>query len=420
MEVFDVLSGMNITHQLTLMKSKAIEGDPNQMRIKAIQSSVILRLTDDSISVREAALSLIGSFVVQSPSLAMVYHQALLKCLEDSGVSVRKRAVRIFESILSVHPAYKGRATALSAMLKRAIDPKEEESVRDLINDLICSLWLDGNQKPMRSAALTPDLFSTPGLQESPLARAPSSAGIVTPTPPVSEKTRLNVTTKPYMAAMQMMEVVRSAGSGEYLETLLEKVGQKDSEKAIKNLAVSKDHFTKIVESLFELLLSIEEEMNKRSVRDGKDLVATLETIAVLTKLAPQPVCDKVETVLPYLKGDNGAAKDDEPAIIAATCDIIHRLTCMLGERFVARLSPKLVSKDLKQISFRFGPSAFRSAIRAFSSLASHSEGSFSVMLLELARQFYTFLVKRSDTQNFEREPVSKWKLLDRASLVLF
>ena len=379
------------------------------MRIKAIQNSVILRLADDSIAVREAALSLIGSYVSQSPSLAIAYHQALLTCLEDAGVSVRKRAVRIFESVLSVHPTYKGRATALSAILKRAVDPKEEDSVRDLINDLLFSLWFEDNQKPMNTVDWSPDLFGTPGLQDSPLATVSGSAGIrgvVTPTPPVSEKSKPQMKTKQYMVAVQMMEVGRSTGSGELLEHLLQCLGSKDLEHASKNRAIAKGHFSKVVESLFEFLLSIEEEINKRGVRDGKDLVATLETIAVLAKISPQTVCDKIETVLPYLKGDNGAAKEDEPAIIAATCDIIHRLTCTLGEQFISRLSPKCISEDLKQISFRFGPSAFRSAIRAFSSLASCSEGSFSVPLLELARKFYTFLIKRTDTDNFEKEPV--------------
>jgi cohesin loading factor subunit SCC2 len=378
------------------------------MRIKAIQSSVILRLTDDSISVREAALSLIGSHVSQSPSLANAYHQALLKCLEDTGVSVRKRAVKIFESVLSVHPTYKGRATALSAMLKRAIDPKEEDSVRDLINELLSALWFDDTQKSLSATAWTPDVSNTPGLQDSPLVSVPNAAsvrGMVTPTPPVGQKTNLQLMTKPYMVAVQMMEVVRSAGSGEILEHLLENIGQKDVEKGSKDSV--KEHLAKVVDSLFELLLSIEEDMSNKDLRDGKDLVATLETIAVLAKTSPRSVCDKIETVLPYLKGDNGAAKEDEPAILAATCDIIHRLACALGEYFVSRLSPKCVSEDLKQISFRFGPSAFRSAIRAFSSLASCKEGSFSSPLLELARKFYTYLIKRASSDDFEQESVS-------------
>ena len=102
-----------------------------------IKKAVMRRFSDESISVREAAVALVGSYVVHTPAVANTYHRAFLDALNDSGLSVKKRTVKIMQDILTSNPAYKGRASACSAMLGLAANPKEDDAVRDLAQEIL-------------------------------------------------------------------------------------------------------------------------------------------------------------------------------------------------------------------------------------------------------------------------------------------
>ena len=391
------------------------------MLLPIVTKSVARRLTDESISVREAAVSLVGSYVAISPAIASTFHSSLLACLHDSGISVRKRTVKIFQSILTTIPNYKGHARVCESMLQRAADPKEEDAVRDLIDALFCDLWLkdgsmDMQQTPELTMAATTD-------DETPVTTARrrlslESTGVVTPTPPASSKMNGNprlIQKRSDRTAEQMMEVVRSSGSTTYLEALLKKLlgGQADADKGRKKTERKKrqeldqKECGKIVGSLFELLTSIEEHRDARGARVGKDLAATLRTIAAFAEIAPEFVFGKIDTVLPYLKADNGVSMDEESFIVEAACDIICRLTAALDQQVVDRLASTSTAKDLERITCRFGPNAFGTAIRAFSCLSRDSDSVFAKKLLELGRKFYSFLCKRSEIEDFSRVDVS-------------
>ena len=92
--------------------------------------------------MRDAAVSLVGSYAVQSPALANAFHAPLLACLADPGVSVRKRAVKIFRQILVTNPRYRGRSAVCNILLQRCADAKEEDAMQDLVEELFSELWL--------------------------------------------------------------------------------------------------------------------------------------------------------------------------------------------------------------------------------------------------------------------------------------
>jgi cohesin loading factor subunit SCC2 len=388
------------------------------MLLPVITKSVARRLTDESISVREAALSLVGSYVVRSPAVANAFHTSLLARLTDTGVSVRKRAVRIFESILTSNPSYKGRSSVFDTMLQRAADPKEEDGVRDLIENLFSHLWLENGNLGV-SASTTPDLASVEQADGSPVTNsriylAQRAEQVIVSPLPVS-KWQDSRQCRAHLAAEQMIEVVRSAGSTVHLEELLKKFlgaeadGDKGRKLAERNKRKELDQkqCEKIVKSLFEWLVSVEEEREIRGNRFGDDLAATLRTIAVFSEVSPEFVFSNVDSVLPYLKADNGLPMEKESPIVAAVCEIIYRLANAFNQEVVERLSSTSTTKDLTQIAYQFGPYAFSSAIRAFSCLAQQSDSIFSKRLLDLGRTFYTFLCKRDHVTNFEKSDVS-------------
>lgn len=70
---------------------QVVNVDPSLMANSSVRKAVSRCFHDPSISVREAAVSLVGDYVIQTPSLAPAFHTPLLERIADKGVSVRKR-----------------------------------------------------------------------------------------------------------------------------------------------------------------------------------------------------------------------------------------------------------------------------------------------------------------------------------------
>lgn len=387
------------------------------MLLPVVTKAVSKRLSDESISVREAAVSLVGSYVVASPLALQSYHAALLPRLTDPGVSVRKRALKIFQTVLTENPHYRGRSTVSSIMLERSADLKEEDGVRDLIDDIFCALWLRDGDEPLSQL---PGKRSTTIDEGSVLV--PSVPGIVTPNSPMVSTKRKAPQVRSDLAAEQMMEVVRAGGSGDNLEALLKKLLnggiESDNSRKLaerqKRRELSRKQCTQLVNSLFELLVCVDEQRDIRP-HVGKDIAATLATIAVFTNLSPFPILKHLDTILPFLKADNGVSMEDETAIVCATCDIIFRLSPALNHQVLAHLASSSVAKDLTKILYKFGPVALASAVRAFSSLANHSDAAgttfFADKLMDVAKTFYGYAVKKKSIDDFTSTIVSKFQV---------
>jgi cohesin loading factor subunit SCC2 len=400
---------------------RAAEGDLQLMQLPIITKAVSRRLLDESISVREAAVSLVGSYAVKFPTVTKAYHASLLKCLTDIGVSVRKRAVKIFLEILTASPRYKGRAEVFDILLQRAEDKKEEDSVRDLIHDILTKLWLENGQEMVAQRKASPaqspsQSMSSPASPSAPGGDAAlhGTPSIVTPTPNMEARPIVVMQKRSDIAAEQMMEVVRAGGTSRTLEAVLKTLlsspgesltGTRPTDSKSHARTVDQKQCDQLVNSLFELLLTIEEQRQSRGPRIGKDLAAVLRTIVVFADVSPSSVYRHLQTVLPYLTADNGVSVDDETLIVSAVCDILSRVSTVFDEQDIGRLSTSTLAKDLQQIMYKFGASALSAAVGALSSLAHHRHATeasvFGKKLLGIARTFYGYLVKQKDVEDF-------------------
>jgi len=68
--------------------SQIVQVDTSLMSKREIRDAVAKRFKDEAISVREAAVSLVGFYVLQAPELAKSFHTPLLFRLNDNGISV--------------------------------------------------------------------------------------------------------------------------------------------------------------------------------------------------------------------------------------------------------------------------------------------------------------------------------------------
>ena len=408
------------------------------MLYSIIKEAVIQRFSDEAISVREAAVSLVGTYVVHTPANANKFHSAFLTGLNDSGVSVRKRTVKILQDILTSNPDYKGRSAVCSEMLRLAADRKEDDSVRDLIHDLFRKLWLENGEehvaKETSSPVMSPasDEMLSPSscvmdVEERPTDGA--GGGIVTPTPPAREtpsttpanstrsaakkKRNAQLRTRSEVASEQMVEVVKAADTGDNLTklllSLLANVNDADKEKPAyerkRGKLITENHCAMLVDALFERLLKVEDERTDHGGEIGKELVAIFLTIKVFTDVSPTVVLSHLDTLLPYLKGDNGVQDEDNAAIIGSICDIISQFSVAFDKDQVEKVGAGSLGEDLIQITYKFGPDAASSAVRTLCVLA-HRDGSpeespFGVKMIALARTFHTLLLKFENEEDF-------------------
>ena len=395
------------------------------MLLPKVMDAVSQRLSDESISVREAVVSLVGSYVVSSPVLANAFHSHLMPRLLDPGVSVRKRTVKILQDILCSNPHYKGRSDACDKCLRRAADPKEDDGVREALHSLFMKLWLEDGDIYVASnmdAAASP--ANRAGLAMSPALSTPGSvdgqspaSGVVTPTPPIDgratrSKQKRFGKVRSELAAEQMVAAVKIAGTnenlGNFMRELLCNVNDSDKGKKaverIRRQKVAEKQCFNLVDSLFELLLATEEKRGRQN-GSGADLVALIRTIGVFAEVSTGAVLRHLETILPYLKADNGLPAADESSVASAASDIVFRVSPMLDKTELERMSQGTVGEDLVKITYKHGSGALFSAVRALCALAHHpdagEENSFGKKLMALATTFYAYLLKKGESDDF-------------------
>lgn len=111
----------------------ALEANPKLMDDVGVKQAVRERVADESVSVRESVLDLVGKFSVAAKDEARnEYRSIVLDRFDDAGTVVRKRAVRIV-TVGLVEQDERGAAEILTKLGARLEDPREERTIKDLI-----------------------------------------------------------------------------------------------------------------------------------------------------------------------------------------------------------------------------------------------------------------------------------------------
>ncbi|ESN96221.1 hypothetical protein HELRODRAFT_189155 [Helobdella robusta] len=137
---------LKVLHESTVaVRSRAlkclaavIEADPGVLARKDMQIGVHNRFTDSSTSVREAAIDLVGKFILVRPELTAQYYDMLSERILDTGISVRKRVIKIFRDICLEQPKFPKIPEMCVKMVRRVND---EEGIRKLVNETFQSMW---------------------------------------------------------------------------------------------------------------------------------------------------------------------------------------------------------------------------------------------------------------------------------------
>lgn len=136
--IFQSESASNLRSKAMKCLCTVVEADPTILTRNDIKSCVHVGLTDKSISVREAAIDLIGRYIGNKSSLIVQYYDVLCERSIDTGLSVRKRVVKIFRDLCLTQPDFVRLPEICSRLLRRIHD---EESIKRLVFETFHQLW---------------------------------------------------------------------------------------------------------------------------------------------------------------------------------------------------------------------------------------------------------------------------------------
>ncbi|GKV08789.1 hypothetical protein SLEP1_g20372 [Rubroshorea leprosula] len=118
-----------------------VEADPEVLGDKRVQLAVEGRFCDSAISVREAALELVGRHIASHPDVGIKYFEKVAERIKDTGVSVRKRAIRIVRDMCTSNANFSGFTTACIEIISRVSD--DESSIQDLVCKTFYEFWFE-------------------------------------------------------------------------------------------------------------------------------------------------------------------------------------------------------------------------------------------------------------------------------------
>ncbi|XP_076440937.1 nipped-B-like protein A isoform X2 [Babylonia areolata] len=259
-QILKVLSETAVAVRTKAMKclTAVVESDPGILARNDMQRGVHGRFLDQSTSVREAAVELVGKFILIRPELIPKYYDMLSERILDTGISVRKRVIKIFKDICIEQQDFQKIPEMCVKMIRRVND---EEGIKKLVNEVFQTMW-----------------FSPVGTRER-------------------DSSRL------LQKVMNITDVVAaSKDTGyEFFEQMLENLLKKDEDGNYNKTAILA--CTQIVDCLVENVLRIEEKSVEMS--EGRNtnsrLVACLSTLYLFSKIKADLMVRHATTLQPYL-----------------------------------------------------------------------------------------------------------------------
>nr|XP_040566817.1 nipped-B-like protein [Lepeophtheirus salmonis] len=297
-----------------------VQEDPNVLLRADMQKWVHYSFTDSSTMVREAAVDLVGKFILHKRDLIEQYYPMISQRILDTGVSVRKRVIKILKDICLQFPDYNMIPEICGKMIRRIND---EEGIRKLVMEVFQNMWF----QPIKERNRTP------------------------------EEEKLLIT-----RAQNITDVVvacRDTGL-EWFEQLLQTLFKppQDKEDVTKKVVEAPKHLVlacqQIVDCIIESVLQMEEGQNNEdslntsgSPSPSNRIVACLNTLYLFAKIRPTLLVEHVQILQPYLS-ITCKTKNDYLTIVhvARTMELVVPLIKHPSEVFLSQLeedSVKLV-----------------------------------------------------------------------------
>lgn len=262
--VLTILLGSMTSEQATVrsksLKSvnQVLDTDPTIIDREPAVMHLILRCANDtSIQVRDSALGLIGKCIHLRPALEEEMIPNILARVNDSGVGVRKRAIKLSKDIYLKNASSSVRSLIADALLHRVND--QDEGVQELARQTIEEVWMSPFHQPS--------------------------------TDPSSPKYKLAMADH---VALMVKTVQRGGGVATVLDKVLQGILSSTAKSTAQNFQVCKA----LVATMFETIIdnSATESNDAPSARDA------LQILTIFAKSNPELfTAEQVQLLQPYI-----------------------------------------------------------------------------------------------------------------------
>ncbi|XP_031164697.1 nipped-B-like protein A isoform X2 [Sander lucioperca] len=304
-QILRVLGESAIAVRTKAMKclSEVVAVDPSILARSDMQRGVHGRLMDNSTSVREAAVELLGKFVLSRPQLTEQYYDMLIERILDTGISVRKRVIKILRDICLEQPTFSKVTEMCVRMIRRVND---EEGIKKLVNETFQKLWF-------------------------------------TPTPAHDKETM----TRKILNITDVVSACRDTGY-DWFEQLLQNLLKSEEDASYKP---AKKACVQLVDNLVEHILKYEESLSENKGVNSTRLVACITTLYLFSKIRAQLMVKHAMTMQPYLTTKCNSSNDF--MVICNVAKILELVVPLMehpSETFLAT-----IEEDLMKLIIKYG-----------------------------------------------------------------
>uniref|UniRef100_T1I4R0 Nipped-B protein n=1 Tax=Rhodnius prolixus TaxID=13249 RepID=T1I4R0_RHOPR len=326
-----------------------VEVDPGVLGLKEMQLGVSHSFLDHSTSVREAAVDLVGKFILSRPELISTYYDMLSARILTILIFVRKRVIKILKDVCVECPDFDKIPEICVKIIRRVND---EDGIRKLVLEVFQNMWFT----PVRER---------PVLDSDALVRK----------------------------VMNITDVVAASNdvSIEWFEQLLLslfKPREDKDEPAVKaSVEVPRSILTacrQIVDCLVETVLRLD---GSGGGDNSQRLVSCLTMLYLFAKIRPQLLVHHATTLQPYLSLKCQTQGDYQMiSCVARTLELVVPLIEHPSEMFLSRLEEDSVKLMMQQ-----DPSVVLSCVSCLGSIVNNVTRNFA-LIRDCLKKYHGFL----------------------------
>ncbi|XP_013793614.1 nipped-B-like protein A [Limulus polyphemus] len=356
-QILRVLNETAVAVRTKAMKclSLVVEADPGILARSDMQRGVHGRLLDQSTSVREAAVDLVGRFILIRPELTHKYYDMLTDRILDTGVSVRKRVIKILKDVCLEQPDFPKIPEICVKMIRRVND---EEGIKKLVGEVFQNMWFT----------------------------------------PVSER--------------QAHRIVQKVKNITHVVAACKEIGLEWFEQLLTNLLKNKEDSgykavlkscKQIVDSVVDNVLELEGTLKgEESTGASQHLVACFNTLFLFSKIQPQLVVPHATTIQPYLSMRcNTQADYLVLQNVARTLELVVPLIEHPSESFLAQ-----VEEDMVKLILRHGMLILPSCVSCLGSVVNRVTKNYQLVLDCFQKFFIVLLGFKKEHEKNPENPV--------------
>ncbi|KAG7393708.1 Sister chromatid cohesion protein 2 [Phytophthora pseudosyringae] len=435
-----------------------VDVDPMLMAENGVQLAVERCCSDEKPSVREAAVDLIGTYVLLQPRLFDKYFDVLAERVRDKGIKVRKSVCKIFKIALTSmqdqscdttsEQKLRRKSACMRCLVERIGHAAEDQGVKNFIIDTFQEVWFgaelsssrltnplsdfgDGNTLPpgwtaiatmvdekvdstSRSKSST-TFVSEDGSVVTSVEEAWSSYRTPTVTPASVVKNNDAKLDNRCEVVATIVEVIHGVPHlgwfTELLKRLLaernsnpKKVAAQPSKNRSAQVTIAEDRSGAIVDSLVDCLLGIKEGTLLKGVsieNPHAQFVACMTALSAFCEAKPQLLARHLETIRVHLT-------EDDPKVQSLSVSMINNI---LRIKRVPKSFAEKLEGDLKLLVQRSPPSVVGPSVECLATLSATRKKAL-VLLLNLLEQFFLSIRKY-------KQRASLADLTDRDNFVL-